>query len=91
MCVCVCVCVCVLYIYTNVYSVGYHVYFSVHAESCTVKGDCVLTGCTSGGTLVCDVDGRCTCETDHQCTDGENVRGKHNMIHFPKLFDLDTY
>ncbi|XP_041377494.1 uncharacterized protein LOC121389898 [Gigantopelta aegis] len=46
---------------------------SVYSESCSAVKDCIVTGCTAGGNLVCDDDGKCTCETGHQCTDGENV------------------
>ncbi|XP_041377554.1 uncharacterized protein LOC121389950 [Gigantopelta aegis] len=46
---------------------------SVYAETCSSVHDCLVTGCNHGGSLVCDIDGKCTCDSGHNCTDGENV------------------
>ncbi|XP_041377637.1 uncharacterized protein LOC121390009 [Gigantopelta aegis] len=46
---------------------------SVYTETCETVQNCTVTGCNTGGNLVCDFDGQCTCETFHKCTDGENV------------------
>ncbi|XP_041377498.1 uncharacterized protein LOC121389904 [Gigantopelta aegis] len=46
---------------------------SVRAETCLSVSDCVVTGCSAGGNLVCDDEGKCTCETSHNCTDGEDI------------------
>ncbi|XP_041377530.1 serine protease inhibitor Cvsi-2-like [Gigantopelta aegis] len=55
----------------------------VYGENCNTVNDCTVTACSSGGTLMCTHEGKCTCGV--QCRNGTSYT--HACGNDPKIPD----